>query len=776
MGTLAFRFRQTLSFTTALSLALPLLPFTAQAQTAAAPPSRVGQIAYVSGSVSFNGSGSGGWAAAAVNYPVAEGDSLYTQDGAQAAIVLNASKISLNSDTELQITQLSDSNLATTESQGEAVFTLTNLQPGQTFTITTPRASVTISQNGQYDIIAGDATNPTIVESLQGAATVITNAATLQVSQGQEAVLTGTDPIQVQLAAAQPSNFANRILAQTAPPPPQYIPPLVGQMTGVAELSSYGSWSQSPTYGAVWYPQVNPGWTPYREGHWANIAPWGWTWVEDEPWGFAPFHYGRWFHDHDRWGWAPAPEYSEGGDYGRYYQPVYAPAVVSFFGLGVGVGITAALLASHSVGWVPLAPNEPYYPYYHSSPEYVRRLNVVNVRNITVVNTRNDYYYGNDKNFAYNRLANHTAATIIPGVAMGRGEHVGQAGRPAPENILAAARPITPGANEHGPGGHPGAFLPPAPRPLAQIRPGVAPHPTAFAQQPPLRPGTVGHPPIESGANHLAQPPNVAGHPNFTPANPGFHAPPPPPANGAHPPIEGAPIESGANHLAQPPNVAGHPSFTPANPGFHAPPPPPANSAHPPIESAPIESGANHLAQPPNVPGHPNFTPANPGFHAPPPPPANGAHVGQLPPAQGFHPQQPTAIQPQAPQPLAQPPHEALQPLHPPAQPPATHQVVQPHPAMPQVQEPHPPMPQVIQPHSQMPQPRPPMAQPFTPPAQPPQMQQPHPQMQMQPPPRPQPPPQVQIQRPAPPPPRPAEPPPPRPAPPPQQEKKPQQP
>lgn len=645
----ASRFRQALSLTTSLSLALPLLPVSAQAQIAATPPSRVGQIAYVSGAVSFNGSGSGGWAAAAVNYPVAEGDSLYTQDGAQAAIALNASKISLNSDTELQITQLSDSNLAATESQGEAVFTLTDLQPGQTFTISTPRASVTITQDGQYDVVAGDANNPTIVESLLGAATVTTNAATLQVAQGQEAVLSGTDPVQAQLAAAQPDSFASSILAQAAPPPPQYVPPLVGQMTGVAELSSYGSWSQDPTYGAVWYPQVSAGWTPYREGHWANIAPWGWTWVEDEPWGFAPFHYGRWFHDHDRWGWAPAPDYAQGGDYGPYYQPVYAPAVVSFFGLGVGVGITAALLASHSVGWVPLAPNEPYYPYYHSSPDYVRRLNIVNVRNINEVNTRNNYYYGDDKNFAYNRLANHTAATIIPGAAMSSGEHVRQAGRPAPENILAAARPITPGAGEHAPGGHPGAYLPPAPRPLAQIRPGVAPHPTAFAQHPPVRPGTVGHPPIESGANHLAQPPNV--------------------------------------------------------------------------------------------PGRPNFTGTNPGFHAPPPPPANGAHLGQLPPTQGFHPQQPTAIHPQTPQ---------QRPLT--GQPQAPHQQTQQQ-FHPQVQQPHPQAPQQFHPQAVQPRPQPQQFHPQVQQSHPQAQQQFHPQMQQQP--RPQP----QVQRPAPPPPRPAPPP-----------------
>jgi len=54
-------------------------------------------------------------------------------------------------------------------------------------------------------------------------------------------------------------------------------------------------------YGSVWYPNVPPGWAPYREGHWAWVEPWGWTWVDDAPWGFAPFHYGRWVNAGGRW-------------------------------------------------------------------------------------------------------------------------------------------------------------------------------------------------------------------------------------------------------------------------------------------------------------------------------------------------------------------------------------------------------------------------------------------------------------------------------------------
>ena len=94
---------------------------------------------------------------------------------------------------------------------------------------------------------------------------------------------------------------------------------------------------------------------PYREGSWAYVAPWGWTWVDSAPWGFAPFHYGRWAEIGGRWGWVP------GGAVGA--PPVYAPALVTFLGVGavVGVGIGAALAAGR-IGWFPLGPREAFHP------------------------------------------------------------------------------------------------------------------------------------------------------------------------------------------------------------------------------------------------------------------------------------------------------------------------------------------------------------------------------------------------------------------------------
>jgi hypothetical protein len=497
--------RRLLAVTTAVAIVLP--PGLAAAQDDAAagtPPARVGEIAGVTGSVSFNGSGSGGWAQAALNYPVSSGDSLFTQQSAQAVLALDASTITLAESTELQITGLTDATLGATVSQGEVFLDIENLAQGTNYSIATPRGTVTISQNGKYDIAAGDQSDPTIVSVFSGAATVSDPGATVQVASGQAAQLTGTDQTAATLGQAQPDVFAQSELSRSAPPPPAYAPPVVGEMTGGYQLAQYGSWDQDPDYGSIWYPQVDAGWAPYREGHWADVQPWGYTWVDSEPWGFAPFHYGRWIDHGGRWGWIP-----EERGYGGYDRPVYAPALVTFFGLGLAAGITIGALSGHSIGWVPLGPGEVFRPYYHASPDYDRRINARYVRDLNGVDFRAA------PAFAPDHFADRRGATYGDAAAFGRGDPVARFGHPVGQDGFAHVRPI--GAD---------VPLPPAGARLAQLHPAVAPHLTAFAARHDLPRATIHQP----GDDHI-----VGGTPLNRPgfgANPGYHAPPPPPGFG----------------------------------------------------------------------------------------------------------------------------------------------------------------------------------------------------------------------------------------------------
>ena len=98
---------------------------------------------------------------------------------------------------------------------------------------------------------------------------------------------------------------------------------------GSEDLDAYGHWVNVPDYGRVWSPTVGGNWSPYRAGRWVWEPYWGWTWVSQEPWGWTPYHYGRWFLYAKSWMWWPGPVEGEAN-----YRPEWAPAYVSFFGLG----------------------------------------------------------------------------------------------------------------------------------------------------------------------------------------------------------------------------------------------------------------------------------------------------------------------------------------------------------------------------------------------------------------------------------------------------------
>jgi hypothetical protein len=128
---------------------------------------------------------------------------------------------------------------------------------------------------------------------------------------------------------------------------------------------------------------VAPGWAPYQFGHWIWVEPWGWTWVDDAPWGYAPFHYGRWVYTSGYWGWSPGPIYA---------RPVYAPALVAWFG-GPGWGVNFGFGVGGGLGWCALGWGEPFYPWYHGGYNYFRGVNVSNTR---IVNINN--YWGHPPN------------------------------------------------------------------------------------------------------------------------------------------------------------------------------------------------------------------------------------------------------------------------------------------------------------------------------------------------------------------------------------------
>ncbi len=449
-------FRFTTALVASALLAGPVLPTAGLAQPAdpavpvpqltpdpvavpeqADPPARVGRLARLRGTVSYHPGSAESWDRAQANWPLTTGDAIWTEPDGRTELELAGGVIQLQGGSEFSIDRLDDHSLGATLHQGEIRLRLPSLTQGESLRVQTPRGMVTITTPGRYDIVAGNTENPTRVMVYQGSAEL---GGSLRLGARQVALISGADPFTTATEAAGADPFRSMAplpaarYARSAP-----VPHTVAQLPGGAELSAYGAWEPTPEYGAVWYPEVAAGWTPYRNGHWAFVAPWGWTWIDDAPWGFAPFHYGRWLQLGGRWAWTPGGYAEPGYIAPAYAEPVYAPALVTFFGLGLAAGavVGAGLYGGYggNIGWCPLGPREAYHPWYGASRNYIRNVNMANVSNVTNVTTNNTTSIQNFRNRA--------AATQIPAAAMVASQPVRPIAQAVPGVTLASARPLT---------------------------------------------------------------------------------------------------------------------------------------------------------------------------------------------------------------------------------------------------------------------------------------------------------------------------------------------
>jgi hypothetical protein len=383
---------------------------------------------------------------------------------------------------------LDDQTVQIKLSEGEMHFRIRNFGQNQVFEVDTPNAAVTLLQNGSYVVNVDPNGNTSFLTVREGQAQVTGGGQAFTVDQGSTVNLSGTEELGYDVQdASQPDQFEDWSYQRDQHESSnnrssRYLPPAV---IGYEDLDDYGDWQSGGQYGNVWYPRdVQSGWAPYHNGHWAWIDPWGYTWVDDAPWGFAPFHYGRWAYISNRWGWCPGPigigygggGYGGGGYGGPVVRPYYAPALVAFFGgshFGISIGIGGG---GDNLGWVPLGYGEVYQPPYTVSQNYFRQVNVSNTRITNVTNITNIYnntyvnHNGYNQNYANARAPG--AVMAMPQSAFASGRQVRQVGRPVPVRAVSQLRSAAIIAPRVVPTRQ--AFVPtagrgPAPRPSAQV-------------------------------------------------------------------------------------------------------------------------------------------------------------------------------------------------------------------------------------------------------------------------------------------------------------------
>jgi hypothetical protein len=348
------------------------------------PPSRVGRLVLLGGTVSFRASEADAWSPAEWNRPVVSGDRVWTDADGRAEVEVGAVVMRVAGQSALDIVQLDDRAVQVRLPQGMLIERVWDGDIEEAREIDTPNAAVSIDGPGIYRVnVSPDGMN-TSVTVLAGQATVNEAGSTFEVNPHQTATVLGPgDAPTFRLADAYPPDGFDRwssdrdMIMNRAFAGPRYVPV---DMPGAADLNAYGHWQMDPFIGPVWYPNAVPAdWAPYRTGHWVFMRPWGWTWVDDQPWGYAPYHYGRWAYRNNAWGWCP------GQNMGPH--PVYAPALVVFEHAATQP-MARNIPGQPAVSWVPLAPGEPYQPGYPVSTAYRSRINAGS-QTTTVVQYRN---------------------------------------------------------------------------------------------------------------------------------------------------------------------------------------------------------------------------------------------------------------------------------------------------------------------------------------------------------------------------------------------------
>ncbi|MGZ8263144.1 MAG: DUF6600 domain-containing protein [Burkholderiales bacterium] len=316
------------------------------------------RLSYIEGAVSFWRPGAEDWMLARVNTPLAPGDALYTNARTTLEIQVGARAfVRAAEKTHLSLVSIEPDFLRVEVTAGTTALDLRGLPSGYRVELDTPNAAFTIEHPGYYraDVASG---STHFITRRSGRATVsVGERPFMTITGSEELVVRGTtEPlveayVAPELDAWDRWNYA-RTEYELEALSRRYLSPGI---YGAGELDRYGTWRIVPQYGPVWVPDpVAPGWAPYSAGAWVWDPYYGWTWLDDAAWGWAPYHYGRWVYVSGLWAWAPGPVIA---------RPLYAPALVAFFGFGSGVSDGVGI-GEPGVGWVALGWGEPLYPWW----------------------------------------------------------------------------------------------------------------------------------------------------------------------------------------------------------------------------------------------------------------------------------------------------------------------------------------------------------------------------------------------------------------------------
>jgi hypothetical protein len=531
----------------------------------AAGQARYARLGELEGQVEVQLDPAGAWQPGRRNLPLPESAWIRTSSGARAEIELDeGSAVRLGPESLLELSdlvKLSTDQRITVVSLDRGLAYLTGAaEDNDSLVIAVPGAEVSLRQRAAVRVAARETVSEAAV--LEGRPRFSSPEVELDLKAGQliriEPSSSGRFYLYNEVPAYETDRWSqgrDRALAATGSA--GHVPGLRG---GLADLDAAGAWIQSPEFGAVWKPNEQAGWAPFRNGKWVWYDGLGYTWISNDQWGWLPYHYGRWMRMAPLgWFWVPGKD------------GIFSP------------GEAYWVRGKDFAGWGPLAPGEEWIP--QSRPQLYTRATTTfarfNAGDLEIDPAASPLEVKDPL-----AVAVFVAALPSPPLPVARLH----ARRPLLRAGSTRVRPVIPGVT-YGSGSNAvsaAAATQPVPPPAVleqTIVPAPAQPPVIVVTQPAAQPEEVYYPvPVYSGIV-VVNPPDRDGHRHHErpPSPPPANKPPEPPKPAAQTPVpRGDTQAAGARRPSPPPTP---PASTPA------PAPAPHNVQAPPQESKPVPRG-----------------------------------------------------------------------------------------------------------------------------------------------------------------------------------------
>lgn len=323
----------------------------------------VGRISHLEGPLLRYDAETGDWTATSQEAPIGVDDLLRTQADSRAEFIMpNNTWARIDSLTELELVALEPGLTHADIPNGNARFynksTQTDIKASTPFgTVTAPPGAVFDVYVNPYgvDVIAIEKSVHFIHNESQAKHEVRSDSAgiyadiqTISVSSGD------VNPSWTAWNRDMDALWAERMASRGQSS--AYLPPELH--SEAYALDRYGIWERvyyNGAYYRFWRPvQVSVSWSPFTWGAWI-VWHGDHVWVPHEPFGYITHHYGNWIFTAGLWYWAPPVT----------RVMVHAHAPLLRIGFGWYPGRVAWIHFGATVGWIPLAPYEPYYTHCH---------------------------------------------------------------------------------------------------------------------------------------------------------------------------------------------------------------------------------------------------------------------------------------------------------------------------------------------------------------------------------------------------------------------------